>query len=75
LKTDRAAPAARSIVGSARERPLGLAKFRLVAPPMHASLTQSQLLLIGLTASLSLAVLLVVRVLLSGREKGLRIAM
>jgi hypothetical protein len=43
---------------------------------MIASQKQSHLLsLISLVASLSLAAILVVRVLLSGREQGLRIAM
>ncbi len=43
---------------------------------MSASHTQSRLLsLISLVASLTLAAILVVRVLLSGREQGLRIAM
>ena len=43
---------------------------------MSASHPQSRLLsLISLVASLSLATVLVVRVLLSGREQGMRIAM
>ena len=43
---------------------------------MFASHTQSRLLsLISLVMSLALATILVVRVLLSGREQGLRIAM
>jgi hypothetical protein len=49
---------------------------RLRAPLMYASPKQSQLLsLISLVASLTLAAILVVRVLLSGREQGLRVAM
>jgi hypothetical protein len=79
LETDHAAVAARFDGRHHRAAVAGMpdrSTLHHIAPLMHASHTQSRLLSLSiLVATLRVAAILVVRVLLGGREQGLRVAM